>query len=175
MSIKLENKIETILFLESEPVSIDDLAKKLGISQEDCLEELKKIKDNYRKNNSSFDLVFTKNEVQLVIKKDLAPFIKDYYKNDKTEQLSPAILEVLAIISYKSPISKAEIEYIRGVNCSSILRKLALRGLIEKKEKIANSRIFSYEPSLKLFKKLGILQLKDLPNYDKLTKDLKIK
>lgn len=174
MSIKLENKIETILFLESEPVFIDDLSKKLGISQDDCFEELKKIRNNYCKNNSSFDLVFNQNEVQLVIKKDLASFIKDYYRNNKIEQLSPAILEVLAIISYKGPISKAKIEYIRGVNCSSILRKLALRGLIERREGIPNSRIFSYEPSLKFFKKLGISQLKDLPNYDKLTKDLRI-
>lgn len=172
MKITLKNKIETILFVMAEEVAISKLAENLEVTAEECLLELKKLEADYRKSSSVLRLVFKRDEVQLVVKAESASFLKTYFKIGKPEQLSPAMLEVLSIIAYKGPISKAGIEYIRGVNCRLILRKLAIKGLIEKKEQVVNSRIFLYEASLQLLKKLGILKLEDLPNYDKLTKKL---
>ncbi len=172
MEIELKNKIEAILFLTSEKVFISDLAKNLRATSEECLIELKKIEINYVENDSALRLVFKKNQVQLVTNPKLSLFLKTYFKKEKSEQLSLAMLEVLSIIAYKGPISKAQIEYIRGVNCSLILRKLAIKGFVEKKEQIENSRIFLYETSLQFLKKMGILRLEDLPSYDKLTKEL---
>jgi segregation and condensation protein B len=136
--------------------------------------ELEEIEKSYKKNNSSLRLVFKDNEVQLVVDADLASFLSEYFKSGKTEPLSPAMLEVLSVVVYKGPVSKSEIEHVRGVNSGLILRKLAIKGLIEKKERINNSRIFVYEPSLKLLKKLGISRLEEFPDYDKLTKCLEI-
>ncbi|MCK5080979.1 MAG: SMC-Scp complex subunit ScpB [Candidatus Moranbacteria bacterium] len=169
----MKNKIEAILFLEADPVFISKLAKNLEVTSKKCLTELKRVEDDYKKNDSSLRLVFKKDEVQLVVNPELSVFLKKYFKNDKTEQLSPAMLEVLSIVVYKGPIGKASIEHVRGVNCSLILRKLAIRGLIDRKEQVDNSRIFIYEPSLKLLKKLGVSRLEDLPDYGKLTKELK--
>lgn len=173
MSIKLKNKIEAILFLESDQIFIAKLAESLKVTFEKCLNELNKLESDYKKNDSALRLVFKKDEVQLVVNSELSFFIKKYFKNNKNEQLSPAMLEVLSIVLYKGPIGKVGIEHIRGVNCSLILRKLAIRGLLDRKEQIDNSRIFIYEPSLKLLKKLGISRLEDLPDYGKLTKELK--
>jgi len=171
VKIELKNKIETVLFLESDPVFISELAENLEATREDCLKGLKEIEENYKKNSSVLRLVFKEDEVQLVVTADLASFVKEYFKSGKPKQLSPAMLEVVSIIVYKGPIGRAWIEQVRGVNCGLILKKLAIKGLIDKKEKIDNSRIFVYEPSLKLLKKLGISRLEDLPNYGKLTKD----
>lgn len=173
MKIELKNKLEAILFLEADPVSIFKLTENLGITSSECSTKLKELERDYKKNNSTLRLVFKEGEVQLVIGSEFSFFVKDYFKSEKPEQLTPAMLEVLSVIAYKGPIGKAGIEQVRGVNCDLILRKLAIRGLIDKKEQVDNSRIFSYEPSLKLIKKLGISRLEDLPNYDKLTKELR--
>jgi segregation and condensation protein B len=174
MKTNLKNKIEIVLFLEADPVDVDNLAKNLEIEKIDCEKELEKIQDDYQKNDSAFRLVFNKNEVQLVSRPDLASFIKKYFqKKTKKEHFSPAMLEVLSIVIYKGPIGKVGIEKIRGVNSDLILRRLTIKGLIEKEEQVENSKIFIYKPSLKLLKKLGVAKLKDLSEYDKLTNELK--
>jgi segregation and condensation protein B len=170
----LSEKIEIILFLESESVSISDLANSLEITKESCLEEIKKISQKYQKSEFVWDLVFNGEQVQLVTKKCFSDFIKKYFdKKNQNSQLSPTMLEVLSIILYRSPISKIEIEKIRGINSDLVLRKLAIKGLLEKKEKVKNSGIFLYSPSLKLMKKLGTSRLENLPDYDKLSKEFK--
>lgn len=176
MKNELRNKLEAILFLESEPVEKGELAENLGIEKNLCQKELQGLKNNYKENDSALDLVITEDKVQLVTRKKLATFIEKYYKRkNKTEQFSPAMLEVLSIVLYKTPIGKAGIEKIRGVDCGLMLRRLLIKGLIEKQEKTENSKTFIYKPSLKLLKKLGISRLEDLPEYDKLSNELKNK
>lgn len=173
-SLSLSDKIETILFLESEPISISDLAKNLEIKKEKCLEEVEKIHQKYQEPKFAWDLVFNGEQVQLVAKKRFSNFIKKYLnRKNKNSQLSSTMLEVLSVILYRSPVSKIEIEKIRGINSDLVLRKLAIKGLIEKKEKVKNSGIFLYSPSLRLMKKLGISKLENLPDYDKLSKEFK--
>jgi segregation and condensation protein B len=172
--ITLNEKIEIILFLGSESVSVSDLANRLKIKKESCLEEIKKISQKYQRSEFVWELVFNEEQVQLVTKKRFSSFIKKYFdKKNQNSQLSPAMLEVLSIILYKNPISKIEIEKIRGINSDLVLRKLAIKGLIEKKEKVKKSGIFLYSPSLKLMKKLGIYRLENLPDYDKISKEFK--
>lgn len=171
---ELKSKLEVILFLESEPVEINGLADSLQTEREICIKELESLKKDYKKNNSALDLVISEDKVQLVTQKRFSDFIEKYYKRkNKIEQFSPAMLEVLSVVLYKSPIGKAGIEKIRGVNCDLILRRLLVKGLIEKQEKNKNSKTFIYKPSLKLLKKMGISRLEDLPEYDKLSRELK--
>jgi len=172
MKTELKNKLEAILFLEADPIVISEVADKLKIDEKDCLEALESLDEDYKKRESALGLVLKGEKAQLIVSASLSEFVGKYFKKEQSEQLSPAMLEVLAIVAYKGPISKAEVEYIRGVNCGLILRKLTIKGLIEKKEGVENSKVFSYEPSLELLKKMGISRLKDLPEYDKLTKEL---
>jgi segregation and condensation protein B len=171
----LTEKIETILFLETEPVLITDLANNLEISKEECLKEISEISQKYKQSKFIWNVVSNEEEVQITTKKRFSAFIKKYFnkKKNQNNQISPAMLEVMSIILYRSPISKIEIEKLRGVNSDLVLRKLAIKGLIEKKEKVKNSGIFIYSPSLRLMKKLGVNELEKLPDYDKLSKEFK--
>ena len=83
--------------------------------------------------------------------------------------LSSVALEVLAIIAYRGPITRSEIEEIRGANSSFILRNLAIRGLIERKENPLNNRSYIYEVSLDLIKSLGLKKITMLPNFEELS------
>jgi len=172
MSLRLQNQIEAILFLGAEPVVISRLAKKNKISKKECLDILEKIEANYRKIDSALTLIFNKDKVQLATRGDLAGFLKKYFEKNRTDRMTPAMLEVLSIVLFKGPLNKTEIEHIRGVNCSLILRKLTIFGLIDKKEQIKDSGIFVYKSSLELLKKLGVSKLEDLPDYGKLSKEL---
>jgi len=174
MGLNLIKKIEAILFLEVDQIEITALAKNLDVEQNICLKEIKELEKYYKKNNMALTLVFNEDQIQLVLKPEMANFVEKYFhKKTKKEQFSPAMMEVLSIIVYKGPIGKVGIEKIRGVNSDLILRKLAIKGLIERAEQIKNSRIFVYKPSLKLLKKLGVSKLENLSEYDKLSSELK--
>ncbi len=85
--------------------------------------------------------------------------------------MTPSALETLSIIIYRGPITKKEIDYIRGVNSGFILRNLLIRGLIEKDES-KEGRGVQYKPTLDLLSLLGISNLSELPEYDAVKKEI---
>jgi segregation and condensation protein B len=87
--------------------------------------------------------------------------------------LSRSSLETLSIIAYKGPVTRSQIEAIRGVNCSYVLRSLLMRGLIERKE-ASDIRGYIYEISFDFLKKMGISSAKNLPDWENLSKDEKV-
>jgi len=93
----------------------------------------------------------------------LENFIKEEFK----ENLSPASLETLSIIVYLGPLSRAEIDYYRGVNSSFILRSLLIRGLIERYSDPKRANVYLYVSSFDLLKYLGVSKKEDLPDYGK--------
>jgi segregation and condensation protein B len=92
--------------------------------------------------------------------------IEELQKEELSRDLGRAGLETLTIILYKGPISRREIDYIRGVNSGFILRNLLIRGLIERAESQTGERSFSYKPTLALLEYLGISKRDDLPEYE---------
>ena len=100
--------------------------------------------------------------------------VEKFIGGNLKEDLSEAALETLAAISYLGPVSKHEIEDLRGVNCAFTLRNLLIRGLIEKAENPSNSRISSYKTSFDFFKKLGVEKESDLPDYEKHREEIKL-
>ncbi|KKQ40457.1 MAG: Segregation and condensation protein B [Candidatus Moranbacteria bacterium GW2011_GWC2_37_73] len=104
-------------------------------------------------------------EVQLVSNPENAEFIEGLVKSELQDSLSNAAMEVVSIIAYRGPISKTEIEAIRGVNCAYTLRNLLLRGLIERNDNPNDSRGYVYAITFDFLKKLGIESVKNLPEY----------
>jgi segregation and condensation protein B len=90
------------------------------------------------------------------------------------ESLSKAALEVLAVIAYRGPIARAEIEAIRGVNCSVTLRNLLMRALIERKENETDARGYLYSISFQFLKSLGLQSITELPEYTSLMHDERV-
>lgn len=163
------SQIEGLLFAAGHPIAVKKLAEILSpLSVSDIESFLKELAGSYEKNNRGLRLVFLENKVQLVAAPDSLNVIKNLVKSEFEEDLSPAALETLAIIAYKGAQSRAEIENLRGVNCSFILQSLSLRGLIERKNNPIDNRYYVYNITFDFLKYLGLSRLEDLPKYNEL-------
>lgn len=126
-------KIEALLFVAGdEGLALDVLAKLTSISQVDVLTALGGLIERYEKaEDSGLTLIETANAYQIVTKKEYAEYIKEYAQSPYSQRLSRPLLETLAIVAYKQPITRIEIEEIRGVQVTGNLQKLRARQLIK--------------------------------------------
>lgn len=133
---------------------------------EDCLED---IMHTYLKADHGFELVRYGGIYKFVSKEEIHPYAERLFSSTKISTLSQAALETLAIIAYKQPITRVEIEEIRGVNCDMMVRKLLARNLIKECGRSdAPGRPFLYEVTeefMDVFKLESLKELPDLPNY----------
>jgi segregation and condensation protein B len=105
-------------------------------------------------------------EVMLGTHPEASAIIEQLTKEELNRDLGKAGLETLTIVLYKGPITRAELDYIRGVNSSFILRHLTVRGLVDKVVNPADSRSFLYQPSFEVLQHLGITKKEELPDYE---------
>ena len=106
-------------------------------------------------------------EVMLGTASKLSHIIERLTKEELVRDLGKAGLETISIIAYKGPISRVEIDYIRGVQSNFILRNLQIRGLVEKITNEKDHRSFLYRPTFELLQFLGVSKIEDLPEYEK--------
>ncbi|MFP4514576.1 MAG: SMC-Scp complex subunit ScpB [Parcubacteria group bacterium] len=168
MSIK--SQIESLLFIAAKPLSLNDLNKILSKDKKEIEKALVELRDIYHKNKSGLQIIEQSKKYQMVSSADNAKLVQKYLEDETSGDLSQASLEALTIIAYRGPISKIELERIRGVNCSLIIRNLLLRGLIEEKSS-ANTDDKIYNVSLDFIRFLGIESIEQLPDYKRLNKD----
>jgi len=173
---KLQSIIESILFVNGEPIKKSKLMKILSeqVKAKDVEEALNALSEKYSTPQSGLSLIKNDNEIQLVSNPENAEYVENLVKSELQDSLSNAAMEVVSIIAYRSPISKTEIEAIRGVNCSYTLRNLLLRGLIERNNNPQNGRSYIYSVSFDFLKKLGASDVKKLPEYATLSVDERI-
>lgn len=141
-----------------------------GLNAESVLARLKDIQSEYGQNGRGLRLVEKDGEWQMASAPENSEIVGNLIKSEFEEDLTKASLETLAIVAYKSPVSRAEIDNIRGVNSSFILRNLLIRGLIERIDNPRDARSYLYRPSFDFLKHLGLSKIEDLPNYGELTK-----
>lgn len=175
----LSSTIEALLFAAGEAVPVEKLARLCEVPREAVEEALADLADRYRR-DGGLSLVFLGGAAELVTHPDQAPYIEKLSRAGMQEGLSRAALEVLSIVAYRGPVSRSEIEAIRGVNCQFSLRNLLLRGLIEKSEKGTDvlgaagevaTRGYIYSVSADFLKHLGLERIGDLPDYGILSQD----
>lgn len=159
----ISNGIEAILFWKGEPISRKKLSEILKVSQTEIDENVEKLKKDLQ--NRGVALVENNNEIMLGTAPGLSGLIENLQKEELNKELSKASLETLSIILYKNGASRAEIDYIRGVNSSFTLRALSIRGLIEKITDAKDSRRYVYKPSFELLSFMGIKSIEELPEY----------
>jgi segregation and condensation protein B len=170
MNTNLSQKIEAILFWKAEPVSIEKLAKFLECDIESVRNALVELQNNL--NNRGLTLVQTDSDVMLGTAKELSPLIEKLTKEELIRDLGKAGLETLSIILYQGPISRADIDYIRGVNSQFIIRNLSIRGLIERVDNPKDMRSFLYKPTLQLLAHLGVNNISDIPEFEKVRREI---
>lgn len=165
-------KIEAVLFWKGEPMSRKKLGDILKVSVEEVNESIEKLKINLE--NRGVALIENGDEVMLGTAPEFSELIQNLRKEELNKELSKATLETLSIILYKNGVSRAEIDYIRGVNSTFSLRALSVRGLVDKISDPKDSRKFLYKPSFELLSYMGVRSVEELPEYGTLNKEVEV-
>ncbi len=163
MQNELEKQIEAVLFWKGEPISIKKLSQIFEKAEEEISEILKSLETNL--SSRGIVLVTKEGEVALSTSKEVSEIIEKLTKEELVKDLGKAGLETLSIIIYQGPLSRAEIDYIRGVQSNFILRNLMIRGLIEKVTNPSDQRSFLYKPTFELLSFMGITKIEDMPEF----------
>ena len=171
MSIK--NQVEAIIFLGGDENKIKDLAKFFKISIEDMLKILLELKDDRK--DTGINLEIDSEIVYLSTNPLYGEVINNYFEQEtKPKKLSSASIETLSIIAYKQPVTKSEIESIRGVSVDRIISNLEERKFVRNCGKQETGRKANlYEVTDKFLSYLGIKNITELPDYDLLKEKIK--
>lgn len=163
--VSTSNLVEALLFLENRPVNIRYLEKLIGRKKEEIKKSIHELEQKYRQMGSS--LCITENDqfdYQLSVRKSLFSLLGKYYDSRQKVRLSNAALETLAIIAYRQPITRSEIEKIRGVQAGHILKFLLEQKLVQfAGKKDAPGKPILYKTTDHFLNYFGLLSLKDLP------------
>lgn len=170
--MEIEKKIEAILFWKGEPISRKKLSEILKLEETEINESIEKLKENLKERG--IVLLEKEKEITLGTASELSKLIEDLQKEELNRELSKASLETLSIVLYKNGVSRAEIDYIRGVNSSFTLRALSVRGLIEKNIDPKDNRRYIYKPSFELMSYMGIKSMEELPDYSEVNNSIGI-
>ncbi len=157
----LDVLIEALLFYKAAPQNKQKLIKSFAVPEEDFKTAIDALKT--RLQTGATRLIETETEIQLVTAPELADFIESLRKQDLTGDIGKAGAETLAIILYREPIARVEIDRIRGVNSSFILRNLLMRGLITRESITGNG--YQFRISTNLLQRLGVENKHDLPQF----------
>jgi segregation and condensation protein B len=166
--MNLDAQIEALLFYTGEPMAKSKLASFCDVEVIDIENALVTLREKLT--DRGIKLVEKEHEVLLATKKEMSEIIEKLRKDEVNKELSKASLETLSIILYSDKPTRADIDYIRGVNSSFILRNLMVRGLIEKTEHPDDARRFYYKPTFELLQWMGAGNVSELPEYDSLQK-----
>lgn len=164
---KIPYAIEGILFAAGEPVKAAKLAAVLETDLDTVIEAVKLLKYNYDTEERGMTIIDIDEGYQLCSRPDYYNYIQLILGEQRRQALSNAAMEALAIIAYKQPITKGQIEYIRGVNSDAAVNRLAERGLIEECGRLdAPGRPILYKTTQTFLRCFGISTPKDLPPLD---------
>ena len=162
-------QLEAFLFYHGEPISEDELAKFLKLEKKEVRSALETYRGVLReREGGGLELLFSDSEVQLVTKPAHAALLKKLQEEELEEELTPAALQTLSVVCYLGPLTRPEIDYIRGVNSSFTLRGLVVRGLINRNSG-GKRGAFRYAVSFEFLKHMGIRGQEELPEYEKYT------
>ena len=166
----LDAYIEAILFFKGTSVSVSFHAKVLGKKTEEIENAL--IILSQKLSDRGLVLSRYEDQVSLGTGPKASAFIETLIREDLSKDIGKAGLETLSAIIYKGPISRGEVDYIRGVNSSFIIRNLLIRDLVEKVKNPKDQRITLYSPTLKLLSYLGLKNFDEMPQYKEIRNNI---
>jgi len=159
--------IEALLFVSGDSISIKQLCNILGKEEQDIINAIEGLKRKYEREDSGLNLQKIDKSYQLVTKPQMASYIQEFLQPIQKKQMSNAMLETLTIIAYKQPVTKAEIEEIRGVNSEKTISLLLEQGLIKAVGRLSTpGRPIQYGTTDEFLKRFGISELSELPKID---------
>ncbi len=161
--MELSSIIEGILYYKGQPVTVKELSKMTKQKESAVHAALETLREKL--SGHGLSLVVNEDKAELCTHTDLSDMMAQLQKEELEKPLTKPSIETLAIIAYSNGVARSEIEYIRGVNSTFILRSLEIRGLVEKKSNPNDKRAMLYYPTIDFLKSLGKEQVADLPDY----------
>lgn len=163
----IKSAIESMLFVSGEPLSLRDLSNNLEIKDNIIEEIIKEMMNEYEEKSRGIRLISINAAYQLVTKSENSDYIQKLLKKNKRHSLSQASIESLAIIAYKQPITRIDIDEIRGVKSESAIQKLVEKGLIKDIGRLeVPGRPILYGTTDEFLRQFGLETLKELPSLD---------
>jgi segregation and condensation protein B len=166
----LQSKIESLLFLSGRPMSAREISELVKGECKEVEEAGDKLIAEYKDKNAGLQIIKNGASFQMVTSPENAALIQEFVKDETTGELSRPSLETLTIIAYRGPVAKTDLDRIRGVNCSLILRNLLIRGLVEARLDKKSGESY-YVITFDFLQFLGLNEAKELPDYERLSKD----
>lgn len=161
---KLETIVEAVLFASGDAVSLETLSEIIGIDKVTLENLINRMMETYTQQNRGIQIREINGGYQLCSNPDYYEYIEKLFEPRQKQGLSQAALETLAIIAYNQPITKVEVEKIRGVNSDSAINSLLERNLIREAGRLdAPGRPILYETTEEFLRVFGYRSLKDLP------------
>jgi segregation and condensation protein B len=167
----VESVVEAVLFASDEPLTLARLANIVGTDAKQTRQYIKNLNDKYQANNNAFRIEQIAGGYQMMTLSSYNHWLKKLLQVRDQGKLSPAALETLAIIAYKQPIIRADIEAVRGVAVGEIIRNLMYKGLVKivgRAEVLGRPML--YGTTKKFLEVFGLNSLKDLPKIEELKK-----
>ena len=160
----LAAQLEAVLLVAGNTATVEALARALGVSNDAVEDGLDALERHYLEDGHGARLQRHGSRVQLASAPEHAPIVARFMGVPERGKLSPAALETLAIVAYRQPVTRGEIEGIRGVNCDHIMRALLDAGLVEERGRIDSpGRPAVYGTTLGFLEALGLRSLDELP------------
>ncbi len=164
--------VEAILFLEVEPVEVRTIASITGLSREQVEQVLVELRSDYARADRGMEVLTIGGGVQLTPKRDLWPRLRERFGRKREARLSRAAMETLSIVAYSQPVTRGEIESLRGVAADGMIRQLLDRNMIrEVGKKDAPGRPLQYGTTREFLKHFGLESIADLPKLDEVERE----
>ena len=159
---------EAILFASGEPVSIDRLSQVFEIDPQEVVKTVEELEKLYKDRNSGLEIVRMENTYQIATAEKYAEYIRKAFDLRRRTPLSSADFEVLAVVAYNQPVTKAFIEQVRGVDCSGVVSTLIEKGLLEERGRLdLPGKPLIYGTTKNFLRCFGFEDLSQLPPIDK--------
>ena len=162
--VGLSGVLESLLFVAGEPVEVATIAKTLQLPAAELEQALGRLAEEYKRQERGLRLQVLNGRYQLVTAPAVAGYVEAFLNLDFSAKLSSAALETLAVVAYRQPVTRAQIEAVRGVDCAAVLRSLVQRGLIEETGRLeAVGRPILYGVTDLFMQHFGLMELGELP------------
>ena len=167
--LTMESVLEAVLFASDESLTVARLAGIAGTGVKQIRRHIENLNDKYKANNNAFRIEQIAGGYQMLTLSDYNPWLKKLLRVRSDSKLSPAALETLAIIAYKQPVIRADVEAIRGVQAGEMIRNLMYKRLVKivgRAEVLGRPML--YGTTRKFLETFGLNSLKDLPKNEEL-------
>lgn len=160
--------LEAVLFASGDPVSAERLSQAFDIPTEAIEQHIAALQKKLEENESGFQVIRLENTYQLATRKEYAEYIKRIFDIKRKSPLSSAALEVLAVIAYNQPVTRAFVEQVRGVDCSGVISTLVEKELIEERGRLElPGRPLLYGTTKNFLRCFSLEDIGDLPSIPK--------